>query len=295
MRRGRPPVAALALLWAVMSSAGPAAAETGGPGDPESAPLVGIIIDDLGDRLDHGLRAVNIQAALTYSFLPHAPYTPRLARLAHGLGKVVMAHLPMQSTGHHRLGQGGLRVTMSRGQFLHTVRSDIRAVPHASGVNNHMGSLLTQYRSRMGWLMDELGGSRGMFFIDSHTTPLTVAREVAAQKGVPALKRDVFLDAVPEPSAIQREFDRLLALARARGAAVAIAHPYPQTLSFLERRLPRLAAEGIRLVPVSALLRRGGPGIDPLEIEAAGDLVAVRQAGPDNRRRRGRPGHATEN
>lgn len=295
MRRGWPPVAALALLWAVTASSGAAAADAGDDGGPESAPLVGIIIDDLGDRLDHGLRAVNIPAALTYSFLPHAPYTPRLARLAHGLGKVVMVHLPMQSTGHHRLGHGGLRVSMSRGQFLHTVRSDIRAVPHASGVNNHMGSLLTQYRSRMGWLMDELGGGGGMFFIDSHTTPLTVAREVAAQKGVPALKRDVFLDAEPEPSAIQREFDRLLALARSRGAAVAIAHPYPQTLSFLERRLPRLAAEGIRLVPVSALLRRGAPGVDPRGKEAAGDVVAVRQAGPENSHRQDRVGRAPEN
>ena len=42
-------------------------------------------------------------------------------------------------------------------------------------------------------------------------------------------------------------------LARKRGSAVAIGHPYPATLELLERELPKLADEGFMLVPLSEL------------------------------------------
>ena len=71
---------------------------------------------------------------------------------------------------------------------------------------------------------------------------------------VPALKRDVFLDSDPAPDAVAREFERLKALARERGLAVGIGHPYPATLDFLEREIPRLVEEGIELVPVRELI-----------------------------------------
>lgn len=248
------------------------------PAGEPAAPAISIIIDDLGNRLDRDLRAVTMPAALTLSFLPHSPYTSRLAMLAHSLGKDVMAHLPMQPIQPHALGHGGLRLAMSRRQFVRTVRRDILAVPHARGVNNHMGSLLTQHRGRMGWLMEELRGSRDLFFVDSYTTPWSVARDVAMQNGVPALKRDVFLDDDPEPLAMQREFDRLIALARADGTAVAIAHPYPQTLSFLETRLPGLADEGINLIPVSNMIRRARLG----RPEAGGKVIAVKYRRSEN-------------
>ena len=69
------------------------------------------------------------------------------------------------------------------------------------------------------------------------------------------MKRDVFLDPDPSPEAIEREFERLKSLARKRGRALAIGHPYPTTLDVLERELPKLADEGFELVRVSELLR----------------------------------------
>jgi polysaccharide deacetylase 2 family uncharacterized protein YibQ len=71
---------------------------------------------------------------------------------------------------------------------------------------------------------------------------------------VPALRRDVFLDADPTPAAIHAQWQRLLARARTRGSALGIGHPYAATLALLERELPDLAAEGLTLVPLSALL-----------------------------------------
>ena len=50
--------------------------------------------------------------------------------------------------------------------------------------------------------------------------------------------------------------ERMKRLARKRGSVVAIGHPYAATLELLERELPKLAAEGIELVTISALVRR---------------------------------------
>jgi polysaccharide deacetylase 2 family uncharacterized protein YibQ len=84
---------------------------------------------------------------------------------------------------------------------------------------------------------------------------LTAARDY----GVPALRRDVFLDADPAPAAIEAQWRRLLARARAHGTAIGIGHPHAATLALLERELPELAASGVALVPLSALL----PGVAP--------------------------------
>jgi polysaccharide deacetylase 2 family uncharacterized protein YibQ len=105
----------------------------------------------------------------------------------------------------------------------------------------------------MDWLMHELRDRR-MFFVDSRTTPDSVAAAIARQSGVPALERDVFLDADPHPAAIAAQLARLEHLARRRGYALGIGHPHATTLSVLERWLPELAARGIRVVPLTTRL-----------------------------------------
>ena len=65
----------------------------------------------------------------------------------------------------------------------------------------------------------------------------------------------MFLDPDPSPEVVEREFERLKELARKRGSALAIGHPYPATLDVLERELPKLADEGFELVRVSELLQ----------------------------------------
>jgi polysaccharide deacetylase 2 family uncharacterized protein YibQ len=65
-----------------------------------------------------------------------------------------------------------------------------------------------------------------------------------------------FADADRSPDTVVREFSRLKRLAREKGMAVGIGHPYPATLDLLERELPRLADEGIQLVGIGEYVRR---------------------------------------
>ena len=107
--------------------------------------------------------------------------------------------------------------------------------------------------------MEEIAAHDGMFFVDSYTTHASVGLLVAAEAGVAAARRHVFLDNDRSPAAINREFERLLQLARRHGKAVAIGHPYPETLDFLERKLVDLDSSGVKLVPVSQVVKTVEP------------------------------------
>lgn len=221
-----------------------------------STARISIVIDDMGDQLDAGQRALQLPGAVTYAFLPHTPHSHDLAEAAHRLGKEVMLHLPMQAMGSNNLlGPGALTLDMSREHFIHTLQGNLQAVPHIAGVNNHMGSLLTRHPGHMQWLMETLKQRHpALYFIDSRTTHHTVARQLAGEHGVPARQRDVFLDDDPDQEAVQRQFRRLIDKAQRQGSAIGIGHPYDTTLTVLAQMIPRLAANGIELVPASALI-----------------------------------------
>ena len=228
----------------------------------ENPSYISIIIDDLGYQWRSGQRALEISDDLTFAILPHTPYSVRLATRAHDNGQEVMLHLPMASVHPRRPGPGAVNVNMPREEFLAQVDSDLAAVPYISGVNNHMGSQVTPSTRHMDWLMQDLQQRGGLFFVDSMTTATSVAAVLARENGLPTLKRDIFLDNTRTPESIHKQFQRLLRLSRQRGWAVAIGHPYPETLALLEAELPRLERMGIRLVPVSQLihqLKQQGP------------------------------------
>jgi polysaccharide deacetylase 2 family uncharacterized protein YibQ len=226
------------------------------PAAAQTPVRIAIIIDDLGNNLPLGRQAVELPGALTYSVLPRLPYSRDIAERAHDGGKEVMLHLPMETHEGHSLGPGGLYGALSRDAFARAVRVNLAAVPHVTGVNNHMGSLLTRDSGAMRWLMQDLRCFHDLYFVDSRTDAGTVARESAREAGLPNAQRDVFLDNQQDPDYVRSQLMRLVAKARREGTAIGIGHPYPATLEVLAEELPRLADQGIQLVPVSKLVEK---------------------------------------
>ena len=230
-------------------------------------PRIAIIIDDLGYALDAGQRAIELPGPVAYAVLPGTPRGRQLAIAAHDSGKEVLLHLPLQAAGNDSPAEpGSITMDMSRESVHLAFAAALDSVPFAIGVNGHRGSLLTRHPGHMRWLMEELNARGELFFIDSYTTPASVALQLASEMNVAAIKRDVFLDNENSASAISHEFERLKLLARQRGVAVAIGHPYPATLEMLERELPKLRSDGFELIAISTLLS---------EQRAVQDLVAA--------------------
>ncbi|HSD70992.1 MAG TPA: divergent polysaccharide deacetylase family protein [Woeseiaceae bacterium] len=239
--------------------------------DAEPVPRIAIIIDDLGYELEAGRRAVNLPGPIACAVLPSTPRARELARAAQTAGKEVLLHLPMQSESDGADQEPGMiRLDTTREQFARSFAESFESVPFAIGVNSHRGSLLTQHPGHMEWLMEEITARGDLVFVDSYTTHRSVALQLARENGIPSVRRDVFLDADRDDESIAREFDRLKQLSRSRGFAVAIGHPHPATLAFLERELPGLAAQGYELVGIReyVALKYGAGNTDALPPEA---------------------------
>ena len=216
------------------------------------AARIAIIIDDIGYR-QSDKAVLALPPNVTLSVLPLTPLGKAVATKAHQQGSEILVHLPMQALNGKTIGPGALTNAMSEQDFKKQLEQAIDSVPFASGANNHMGSLLTQLDKPMHWVMDALL-QRDIYFIDSVTTKYTQAGAVAEKVGVPLLKRTIFLDNDKTDAGLELQFQRAIKLTETQTDVVVIAHPYPETLTFLNNNLHRLAQAEIALVPPSKLL-----------------------------------------
>ncbi len=225
----------------------------GKPSQAKARYYISLIIDDMGYRYQSGKRAINLPANITYSFLPYAPHARKLANLANKEQKELMLHIPMEATNGKKLGPGGLTVAMPRAIFELELEHNLLAIPYIKGVNNHMGSLLTQQHEPMMWLMEILA-TKEMYFVDSRTSGKSQALKVARQYGLPSETRDIFVDHDLSEKAIRQQLARAISAAKRNGSAVVIAHPFPETMRALEQWLPEAKAQGVEFVYMSELL-----------------------------------------
>jgi hypothetical protein len=240
----------------------------------DRAPRIAIIIDDLGYQLAAGRRAVNLPGPVACAVLPQTPRAILVAEAAFAEGKEVLLHLPLQSMGESVAAEpGGIVLDTTRRELASSFARSIASVPHAVGVSNHRGSLLTQHPGHMSWLMEEIAAQGNLFFVDSYTTHRSIALELARESGVSAVRRDVFLDPDRSPQTLQREFERLKKISRLQGMAVGIGHPYPATLAFLEHELPTLADEGFELIGIGEYIAFNAAATDVRTARGGGDSV----------------------
>lgn len=223
-----------------------------------------LVLDDMGQELAPARRLLALPCPITFAVLPHLPHSRTVAEEAHRAGREVMLHWPMQPqpNGEARPGPGEIRVEMSGEEVERTLEENLSTVPYARGANNHMGSLATADPRLMSHVMRTLA-RRGLYFVDSRTTGSSVALDEARRNGLPALYRSVFLDGTPTEEYTLGQLRQLVRVVEQQDAALAIGHPYPSTLSALERFLPEFERRDIRLVPVSRLLEL--PQVERLE------------------------------
>ncbi|WDE12270.1 divergent polysaccharide deacetylase family protein [Thalassomonas haliotis] len=212
---------------------------------------IAIVIDDIGYRQTDS-HALDLPGDITFSILPQTPYGQTLALQAYRKNKDILLHIPMESENGKRLGPGALTRKMSEEKIRASLKRSFEEIPFAIGINNHMGSLLTQLYRPMSWVMEFLK-ERELLFLDSLTTEYSRGREIARDYGVPSLNRHVFLDNQLTDEYIRQQFNELIQRAKRYHSAVAIAHPHPETITALTALLPTLAEHNISLVPLSAL------------------------------------------
>ena len=218
---------------------------------------VAIIVDDIGASLSAVRELLSLDIPLTFSILPNLAHSKGAADLIAKHQREIMLHMPMEPVDYPRYdpGKEALYVKMTNDEIRQETARLLNAVPERRGVNNHMGSRFTQDRRGIALVLDEIKKA-DLYFVDSVTSGKTVAYDEAVKRGIPALRRDVFLDHVNEPQAVSRQIEQLIRMARKQGRAIAICHPRDNTIKALRKGVKRFQAEGIDVVPVSALMKK---------------------------------------
>ncbi len=222
---------------------------------PASGPRLAILVDDFGYDPVRDAEWLNFPERITVSVLPYGPSSKSFAASARAHGFGVILHVPMEAEGGaaDRTESFLLLRGMTPGQIAGRFARMAADVPQANGASNHMGSAFTADIAAMASFAQALKG-KGFFFVDSVTSAVSIAIMAMGEAGVPATRRDVFLDDDGRPVEMRRQWAAVIALAKERGEAVLLCHARRETRKVLLDLLPQLHAEGIRPVTVEELL-----------------------------------------
>jgi len=218
-------------------------------------PQVSIVIDDLGVVRGKTRGIIDLSAPLTLSFLPYAPDLPGITRDAARKGHELMIHLPMEPKGDKDPGPHALLTTASEQKLVEDLFFNLSRFTGYVGFNNHMGSAFTENRAALDVILDEVE-KRGLLILDSRTSSGSLLAKMATGRNIPNVTRDFFLDNEQDVDYILAQLAKLEKMARRNGQAIAIGHPYAETIAALEIWLPTLKNKGIAVVPLSHIVKR---------------------------------------
>ena len=221
---------------------------------PQDWPKVVIIIDDMGVDVKRSAEMIDMKWPLTLSFLPYARNVAKQAKEGRKHGHELMVHMPMEPMNPNLdTGPIVLKEAENKKEFINMLDKGLSAFDGYVGLNNHMGSRLTQDKDAMALLMDNLE-RRGLLFVDSRTIATSVAADTATSYGIPHATRDVFIDHESSLDYARQSLAKLERVARKNGVAIAIGHPRDNTIAALKEWLPTLKDKKIAIVPVSAVV-----------------------------------------
>lgn len=294
--RERPPAPALAVVQVLPVPTDPAAPAAAPyphadlqppdeapllPGSARGLPHAGrlaIVIDDIGYNLNMPRRFLDLGIPLTFSILPNLPYSREAAGLFGAAGRDYIVHLPMEPLDYPDVNPGPtpLLLAMDATATASRTASYFAALPGAIGASNHMGSAFTADARHMA-AVQAVVAQGGRVFLNSLTSNSRVPRDIARARGYPYLERNIFLDNVREVGAVRRQLRKAIRIARRHGRAIAVGHPAEETWRVLSGAFPSARAQGVELVPLSALVRRL-PRVWSAERRPAGNPCAAAAA-----------------
>ncbi|MBS3779876.1 MAG: divergent polysaccharide deacetylase family protein [Desulfovermiculus sp.] len=225
----------------------------------KGGPRMAVVIDDMGQSLGQARKLLDIMGSdLTWSILPFSAKTREVVQLAADNGLEYLLHVPMEPKRYPQVdpGPGGILVDMSSEQIRAVLTNNLDQIPGAAGANNHMGSRFTEDIPGMQIVLQEIK-SQGLFFMDSLTSPHSKVKVIAQELHIPVAFRDVFLDNRQDVGAILGQLRKAERLALRMGQAVAIGHPYPETLTALAKWSKERDSD-VELVKLSRLVAEIG-------------------------------------
>ena len=200
--------------------------------DLKTKPKLVIIIDDVVSKSQKD-KILNIGYPITMAFLPPNGVQKESAIIAQNL-PFHMIHFPMQASKNFKnIEIDTLNISDSYEKIEARVKKLRDLYPNTTYTNNHTGSVFTENYEAMDKLFRALK-KYNFIFVDSKTTPNSVAKELSIKYQMPYIVRDTFLDNDRSFTAIQNQLKDAIRVAKKQGFAIAIGHPYEVTFKVLK-------------------------------------------------------------
>lgn len=192
-------------------------------------PRLAIIIDDFGGYNRTAItEMLELDIPLTCAVMPLLPYTEKDANAIFNCKKEVILHMPMEAD--KKIPEnwyGKIKVCNFDNQIeaVQKVEKCLNSVPHACGMNLHIGSGVCLNQTLIKAIMESIK-SKNMYFVDSFTNPKSVCSKVAIETKVKFCKRTEFLEKTGEHSYdyAKKMLINSANFAKKYGYAVAIGH-----------------------------------------------------------------------
>jgi polysaccharide deacetylase 2 family uncharacterized protein YibQ len=215
----------------------------------KNKPKLAIIIDDVSSSKQKKA-ILGIGYNVTMAFLPPQKGHSNSARIAQDL-PVHMIHFPMQASSKFKSTE---KITLTINDSYKKIEGIVKKLrqqyPKAKYTNNHTGSVFTQNDAAMNKLFRALK-KYNFIFVDSRTTAKSVAKKYAQKYGMPYIVRNTFLDNERNFEYIQKQLKKAIKIAKRKGYAIAIGHPYSMTIKVL--RESKHLLKGVELIYINKL------------------------------------------
>lgn len=219
-----------------------------------------IVIDDMGISLKRTADIISLKAPITASFLTYGRKLDEQIKSSLQSGHEIMVHVPMEAQTAVDAAPDVLTTKMSLKEIRNNLIEMLKKFKDIKGINNHMGSKLTEDYGRMKEVMSVLK-EQGLYFLDSKTSPKSRAEKAAQDTGIAYAHRHVFLDNQNDKKYILGQLAKVEKLADKNGYAIAIGHPKTQTYAALKEWLPTLENKGMRLIHLSNAIKILNPNV----------------------------------
>ncbi len=229
-------------------------------GDPAAGTKkIAVVVDDFGNGQAGTELMMELPIPFVAAVMPFLPTTKRDAEWAHRLGKEVIVHLPMEPKNGKTswLGPGAISTRLPDDEIRRRVIAAVEDVPHAVGINNHMGSKATTDERVMRVVLN-VCKERSLYFLDSRTAYRSIVGKLAKEIGVPTAENHLFMDDIYTRSHILKQALKLQKHVREHDSTIVIGHvgpPGKHTSEILKQTIPTLQQLGGHFVPASQLMK----------------------------------------
>lgn len=222
-----------------------------------STPRVAVVVVDLGgDRMVANAAIERLPGTVTLAIDAQAADVGEWLRRARAAGHETVLNLPAEPIDYPASDPGSrsLLTELSGQENIRRLLGFLKAGTGYIGVTTLSGTGFVVQPRALQPVIDEIQ-RRGLALLDARTAPRSVMSNLAAQRKVPFALADFRLGADLSPAALDQVLLQAQRQALQAGQAVCVVMATPLAIDRLNRWLATLPQAGIRLAPLSAMLK----------------------------------------